>query len=472
MAKKSKFFCNECGYESSGWLGRCPSCGTWNSFVEESLPKSKKSATPSARAWLDELVDEDESEKGHGETRAIELSEVDLQVERRVSSGISELDSVLGGGFVEGSLVLLGGEPGIGKSTLLMQVCENADFEMPYLYVCGEESSSQIKLRAERLGIQRRGIRLLPEILFERIAEVIVALKCKFCIIDSIQTLYSEALSAAPGSVSQVREVTAGLLRLAKRLNCCIVLVGHVTKDGSLAGPRVLEHMVDCVLSFDGESGEELRSIRATKNRFGATNALGLFRMTGEGLLPIEDASAALLSGRPQSLPGSAITCTLEGKRPLLIEVQALLNRSVFGAGQRMTQGFDRSRLGLLLALLEKQFHLDLGNYDAFINLIGGIRISETAIDLAVLAALLSTYKEVPLREKTVLIGEVGLTGESRRVQGIVERVQEVSKYDFDQVIVPSACRRGLEKLHEKPCKILYLDHIRELPDLALIEKN
>lgn len=485
MAKQGKYFCNACGYEATGWLGRCPACGSWNTMVEapkESKPEKGASGSR-ARRWVDEEIDSrglDDSSSGNSPAATsrndlplLDLEEVGSNEEVRTSSGIEELDHVLGGGFVRGSLLLVGGEPGIGKSTLLLQVCDRAAFRGPVLYVCGEESGRQIKLRAERLSVRRKGIKLYPEILFEKIADILLRLKPSLCIVDSIQTLYSEELSAAPGSVSQVREVTAGLLRIAKRTGTTIILVGHVTKEGAIAGPRVLEHMVDTVLYFEGEESSELRMLRAVKNRFGATNQLGLFMMKREGLLPVEDASAALLEGRPQHVPGSAITATMEGNRPLLIEIQALLNPTPYGAGQRMTQGFDRQRLSLLLALLEKQFHWELGAHDAFINLVGGIRVGEPGIDLAVLAAILSSFKELPLRPSTLFLGEVGLTGECRRVSEIEARVREAEKYGFAACVLPSSAKRALSRFKpEGKMQLIYIDRVQELLDIAFDDQT
>ncbi len=478
MAKKTLYYCTECGYESSGWLGKCPGCGAWNKMVEAPTyahSDLKAGSKNRGRSWLDQKIDQQNLSRSssakaeHPSKTLLDLKDIGHDVEQRYSSGIQELDDVLGGGLVRGALLLFGGQPGIGKSTLLLQICQASELKGDILYVCGEESPSQIKLRADRLGIQRPGIKLLPEVVFERIAEIILALKPVFVIVDSIQTLYSEELSSAPGSVSQVREVAAGFLRLAKGLGCTICLVGHVTKDGSLAGPRVLEHMVDTVLDFSGDGSSSLRLLRSSKNRFGATHHLGLFNMGREGLTPVKDASSALLEGRPIGVPGSSITCGLEGNRPLLHEIQALINRTAFGQGSRMTQGIDRNRLMLLIALLEKQFSWDLSIYDVFINVVGGLNISETACDLAILAALISSYKNRPLRPSTVFFGEVGLTGESRRIPHIESRLQEAARYGFKTVICPSACRRTADRVAQQVgIQVLYVDQLTEFLDLCL----
>lgn len=465
MAKQSTYFCNNCGYETTGWLGKCPSCGSWNTMVEEPKQNTKKSK----HAWI--VPDEQLSSRNSSEL--IDLNDSNSKEELRFSSGITELDTVLGNGFVHSSIILLAGQPGIGKSTLLLQVCKETKLQSNILYVCGEESTAQIKLRAERLEIKRKGIKLFPEIIFEKIKDVLLKIKPGLCIIDSIQTLYSDEINSAPGSVSQVREVTAGLLRLAKHIGTTIVLVGHVTKDGSIAGPRVLEHMVDTVIYFEGEDSSDLRMIRAVKNRFGATNELGLFKMSSKGLIPIEDASATLLEGRPHNVSGSAITSTLEGNRPLLVEVQALLNQTPFGAGQRMTQGFDRQRLSLLLALIEKQSNYNLSAYDAFVNVVGGIKIDDPSTDLAVAASIISSYKNLAIKEGFLLIGELGLSGELRRIANAEKRILEADRYGFNTCILPSANKKSLQKLQNKiSCKLIFIDMLNELFDICFEAKK
>lgn len=483
MAKvRTSFFCGECGHESAGWLGKCPSCGAWNSFVEErtqsSAKKSTGKSTGVSQGWLGDLLVQGTSEVNNPRRQsqrveALSLSEVSTDEQKRVESGLGELDRVLGGGFVPGSLVLVGGDPGIGKSTLLLQVAAKAQFEGPVLYVNGEESAQQVKIRADRLGLAGSGVKLLPEIVFERIAETVVALKPSLCIVDSIQTVYTEELSAAPGTVSQVRDVTAGLLRLAKALNCTIVLVGHVTKEGQLAGPRVLEHMVDTVLYFEGEGGNNLRALRAVKNRFGATNELGIFDMTDQGLVPVTNPSASLLEGRPRGVAGSALACVMEGTRPLFVEIQALMNPAAYASPQRQAQGVDRSRLNMLMAVLENRLKLGLGNMDAFINVVGGLRVSDTASDLAICLAAASSFKDKPIQDNCLLIGEVGLTGELRMISDAVRRIEEAARLGIERCILPSANRSGIEKLTKKKVikqwpDLVYVDNLSEAVDISL----
>lgn len=471
MAKSgNRFFCSECGYESNGYLGRCPGCGAWNTLVEERRAtggKGDKSRAPS-RGWLGELSAQAAAPASAAEA-CLPLDAIGAEQGARHSSGIDELDRVLGGGFVAGSLVLVGGDPGIGKSTLLLQVSAAQTFGGKVLYVSGEESPQQIKLRAERLGVSGRGILLLPEICLERVAESLVRLRPALCIVDSVQTLYSEELQAAPGSVSQVREVTAGLLRIAKQLGVCIVLVGHVTKDGAIAGPRVLEHMVDCVLYFEGEQHNSLRILRAVKNRFGATNELGIFEMGAKGLSGLANASAALLSHRPQQVAGAAVSCCMEGTRPLLIELQALTAPCRYGAPQRALQGMERSRLLMILAVLENKLGLSLGAHDVFVNVVGGLRVQDTATDLALAVALASSLKDRPLRENLLILGEVGLTGELRAVPAVDRRVAEAGRLGFKSCIVPGASRKALQALRGKALpEIVFVDRLGEAIDVAL----
>lgn len=441
MAKsKSIFVCNSCGYETAGWMGKCPSCHTWNSMVEERVAEDHATASvkPSMRhSWV-------------GGKDVVPLSDVPVDENPRYTSGMKELDRVLGGGFVTGSLVLIGGDPGIGKSTLLLQVSHLAKTNGNVLYVSGEESNTQIRLRATRLGIETQHITICTQTSFEEIAETISGSKPALCIIDSIQTLYSSELSSAPGSVSQVREVTAGLLRLAKSLLITIVLVGHVTKDGALAGPRVLEHMVDTVIYFEGENSSPFRMLRAVKNRFGATGELAFFEMTDLGLLEVENASSLLLSGRPIQVPGSVVTACMEGTRPILVEIQALMNPSNYSVPQRMAQGLDRGRIGMLLAVLEKKFSAGVNNMDAYINVVGGLKITETACDLAILAAVYSALKDRPVRPDTLVLGEVGLTGEIRPISDIEKRLTEAARLGFTTCILPGSNKTGLDRIQKQ----------------------
>ncbi len=469
--RRTRYVCSECGHETQGWLGRCPACGAWNSLAEESTAPAAVEATGS-RGWLDERITA-------GTPAAPELTDLDavsVETVRRVSSGLSELDRVLGSGFVPGSLVLVGGDPGIGKSTLLLQVAALAGFAGPVLYVNGEESAEQVRQRSDRLGIRSGGrIKLLPDVRFERIAEVLLGLGPGLCIIDSIQTLYTEQLAAAPGTVSQVRDTAAGLLRIAKSRGITIVLVGHVTKDGSLAGPRVLEHMVDTVLYFEGDRFSQLRLLRAAKNRFGATNEVALFEMTGQGLVGVSHASEALLAGRPREVPGSAVTASLEGTRPLLLEVQALLNPAAYGTPQRQAQGLDRSRVGMLMAVLENRLQLGFGNMDAFVNVVGGLSVDDTATDLAVAAAIASSMRNRPLRDNCLVCGEIGLTGELRPVAEPVARIREAALVGLDTVVLPGANRPGrsgrrqtdetLPAAGGRP-DVIYVDRLAEAIDI------
>jgi DNA repair protein RadA/Sms len=388
-----------------------------------------------------------------GDRDIVALSDVTSDDDQRFTSGIHELDRILGGGFVTGSLVLVGGDPGIGKSTLLLQVSHLSRLKGKVLYVSGEESKMQIRMRAQRLNADTDHITLCTQTSFESVAETIQTIKPALCVIDSIQTLYTEEISSAPGSISQVREVTAGLLRLAKSLMITIVLVGHVTKDGTLAGPRILEHMVDTVLYFEGEGSSPYRMLRAVKNRYGATGELAFFEMTQEGLTGVESASTLLLSGRPISVPGSVITACLEGTQSVLVEIQALLNPSNYSVPQRMAQGLDRGRIGMLLAVLEKKFSVGINNMDAYINVVGGLRLTETACDLAVLAAVFSAMRDRPVRSSTLVLGEVGLTGEIRPVSHIEKRLSEAVRLGFNVAVLPGGNKDGIDRIRKRSKK-------------------
>lgn len=418
------FFCQSCGYESSKWMGQCPGCKEWNTFVEETISASSagKAAKPN-----------------NGERKApTVLSEISLDEEDRLSTNIHELDRVLGGGLVSGSLTLVGGDPGIGKSTLLLQVCrELSKSEREVLYVSGEESLKQIKLRANRIGEFGTHLKLLCETSLDTIEETIRHTKPAVVVIDSIQTMYNENISSAPGSVSQVREATSVLLQLAKGLNISIFIVGHVTKEGTVAGPRVLEHMVDTVLYFEGDRHASYRILRGVKNRFGSTNEIGVFEMAAEGLREVENPSEFMLSGKPQGASGSIVVCSMEGTRPMLIEIQALVCHSNFGIPRRQTTGTDFNRVNLLVAVLEKRLGLQLGNCDAYVNIAGGIKIQEPAIDLGIAMALVSSFKNRSIDDKMIAIGEVGLSGEVRAVSMIQVRVQEAKKLGFTTCVIP-----------------------------------
>ena len=425
MAKaKTVFFCSECGHESSKWLGQCPACKSWNTFVEENQSVTKKGGAKPRRASASPM----------------NMSEVSIKSEERIPTGIGELDRVLGGGIVTGSLSLVGGDPGIGKSTLLLQVCRNlVNAKRKVLYVSGEESAHQIKMRAERIGAFEDELLLFCETILEEILEGIRKVRPEFVVIDSIQTMFSEELTAAAGSVSQVREVTAQMMRIAKEENIAVFIVGHVTKEGVVAGPRTLEHMVDTVLYFEGEREAAYRILRGVKNRFGSTNEIGVFEMCADGLTEVENPSKMMLNGRPVDASGSVVVCSLEGTRPILIEIQALISPTSFQMPRRTAVGIDYNRVNLLMAVLEKRVGLQLGGCDAYVNLAGGMRLVEPAIDLGIILAIASSYKNIPLPEDTIIFGEVGLVGEVRRVSQGDQRIKEAEKLGFKTCILPKA---------------------------------
>ena len=432
----SIFFCQNCGYESSKWMGQCPGCREWNTFVEETVVKSPHMGTVSA-------VSGRRVQKNSPSV----LAEITIREEDKISTGLSELDRVLGGGIVQGSLILVGGDPGIGKSTLLLQVCRNlSSCGHKVLYISGEESSAQIKMRADRIGKFTSDMLLLCETNLDEIAEVIRRDKPETVVIDSIQTMYNEAVSSAPGSVSQVRESTGILLQLAKTLGVSVMIVGHVTKEGTVAGPRVLEHMVDTVLYFEGDRHASYRILRGVKNRFGSTNEIGVFEMQEKGLVEVQNASEYMLNGRPEGANGSVVVCTLEGTRPLLIEIQALVCHSNFGIPRRQTTGTDFNRVNLLMAVLEKRSGIQLGDCDAYVNVTGGMKVMEPAIDLGIVLAILSSFKNKPLNPKLIAFGEVGLSGEVRAVSQAMQRVAEAEKLGFDTCILPAVCEEDCKK--------------------------
>ncbi len=418
--KKSVYFCQNCGHEETKWLGQCPACKEWNTFVEEKVTTGKTTAVKSQR-----------------ESKVVSLSEVRTDDQIRIETGLEELDRVLGGGIVPGSLILVGGDPGIGKSTLLLQVCQRLAQEKSVLYVSGEESLAQIKLRANRMGQFCDDLKLLCETNLDTIRNVIESRRPDLAIIDSIQTMYNEEVASAPGSVSQVRESTNVLMQLAKVLGVTIFIVGHVTKEGTVAGPRVLEHMVDTVLYFEGDRHASYRILRGVKNRFGSTNEIGVFEMRQNGLVEVENPSEYMLSGRPENASGSVVACSLEGTRPLLIEIQALVCQSNFGMPRRTATGTDYNRVNLLMAVLEKRIGLHMSNCDAYVNIAGGIRMNEPAIDLGIVMALVSSYKNRPIDETILVFGEVGLSGEVRAVNMPEQRVAEARKLGFETCIIP-----------------------------------
>lgn len=430
-AKRSVFFCQNCGHEESKWLGQCPMCREWNTFVEEKAAPVGSGAVKAVR-----------------EAEVVSLNSVCADGDERVKTGIEELDRVLGGGIVQGSLVLVGGDPGIGKSTLLLQVCQRlSDMDKKVLYISGEESLRQIKLRANRMGEFKDSLSLLCETNLDIIRGVIEKHRPQMAVIDSIQTMYSEEVASAPGSVSQVRESTNTLMQLAKGLNLSIFIVGHVTKEGTVAGPRVLEHMVDTVLYFEGDRHASYRILRGVKNRFGSTNEIGVFEMQKSGLTEVENPSEFMLSGKPEHASGSVVACAMEGTRPMLMEIQALVCRSNFGMPRRTAAGLDYNRVNLLMAVLEKRLGLPLSNYDAYVNIAGGIRLSEPAADLGIVMAIASSYKNRPVSEDAIVFGEVGLSGEIRAVTMPEQRVAEAGKLGFKTCIIPEASVKSVGKV-------------------------
>ena len=432
--KKSIFFCQNCGHEEAKWLGQCPACKEWNTFVEERIDSGiTKGTTVAARAVH--------------EAKVVPLTEVTADDDTRSETGIKELDRVLGGGIVPGSLVLVGGDPGIGKSTLLLQVCQRMAQMKKILYISGEESQAQIKLRANRMGNFTSSLLLLCETNLGIIRSVIEKERPELVIIDSIQTMYSEDVTSAPGSVSQVRESTNVFMQLAKGLCIPIFIVGHVTKEGTVAGPRVLEHMVDTVLYFEGDRHASYRILRAVKNRFGSTNEIGVFEMRQSGLVEVENPSEYMLSGKPENASGSVVACSMEGTRPILLEIQALVCRTNFGMPRRTAAGTDYNRVNLLMAVLEKRLGMSLGNCDAYVNIAGGIKMNEPAIDLGIVMALVSSYRNRPIDEKTIVFGEVGLSGEVRAVNMPEQRVAEAKKLGIETCILPEVSLKMVKEI-------------------------
>ena len=430
MAKgKQVFFCQECGFESTKWMGQCPGCKAWNSFCEEKVTVGAKSQS-GRRAVV----------------APTSILEVETTDETRFTTGIGELNRVLGGGIVSGSLVLVGGDPGIGKSTILLQMCRNmSEMGQKILYVSGEESLSQIKMRAERIGNFTKDMLLLCVNNLEDVEEYVKKDTPKVIVIDSIQTIVTDDVESAPGSVSQVKEVTARLMRMAKQTGIAIFIVGHVTKEGTVAGPRTLEHMVDTVLYLEGERYNTYRILRAVKNRFGSTNEIGMFEMREEGMCEVTNPSDILITEREDNPSGSCILASVEGTRPILVEVQALTSQTVFGLPKRTANGFDYNRLAVLIAVLEKKAGLSLGNQDVYLNIAGGMKISEPAADLGIIATVASSYKNVPIPQSTVVMGEVGLTGEVRRINLIEKRLKEAEKLGFKACIIPENNKKVLK---------------------------
>lgn len=446
MAKsKTIFFCKECGFESSKWLGQCPGCKQWDTLVEEPVVKKPGGTLIKTRA-----VEEPKT-----------LKEVSSENDVRIETSIGELDRVLGGGIVVGSLVLVGGDPGIGKSTLLLQMCKClVDKKRKVLYISGEESLKQIKMRAERLGESWGELLLLSETNLDIIENTIDKIKPEVVIIDSIQTMYKEEVGASPGSVSQVRETTSILMRIAKGMGISIFIVGHVTKEGVVAGPRVLEHMVDTVLYFEGDNGASYRMLRAVKNRFGSTNEIGVFEMRNEGLVEVNNPSEYMLQGKPEGEPGSVVAASTSGTRPILVEVQALVCQTNFNMPRRTAAGTDYNRVNLLLAVLEKRLGIQLASCDAYVNVAGGMKIMEPALDLAIVIAVLSSYRNRPLDSKVIAFGEIGLTGEVRAVNMAEQRVLEAQKLGFEVCILPYVNKKSITN---SKIKLIGVNSIKEL---------
>ena len=445
MKVKTNFVCQECGYTSQKWLGKCPGCENWNTFIEETISETVKGeplfSSASSPVAIDAISPDAEG--------------------TRLMTGIGELDLVLGGGLVTGSLVLVGGEPGIGKSTLLLQICASLSSYGNILYISGEESERQLKLRADRLSIHPESLYILSETNLDAAFTHIKTLSPKVLIVDSVQTMFTPSIQSASGSVSQVREVTLRLMRFAKETGTAVFLVGHVTKDGAIAGPRVLEHMVDCVLYFEGDRHQSYRILRAVKNRFGSTNEIGVFDMSDRGLLEVENPSAMLLSERPEDAPGSAVLCSLEGSRPLLCEVQALVSPSGFGIPRRMASGIDLGRLNLLIAVLEKRVGLNLQNQDVYVNVIGGLRIDETAADLSVAASIVSSAKGRTIPKDMVFLGEIGLTGELRSINIAEKRVYESIRMGFRTIVLPKENAKSI-RIPDENVRIISASSVRD----------
>ena len=447
--KKSVFFCTECGGETLKWAGRCPACGAWNTVVEQEIPAASRS-TRSAGG----------GNRGLRSVKAVSLSEIDTAEEVRFLTGMGELDRVLGGGAVKGSLVLVGGAPGVGKSTLMLQICGSLCRANLVLYVSGEESVRQLKLRSQRLGVASGNLLVLSETGLEDILQSVSEEEPDILIVDSIQTMYNGALDSPPGSITQVKDCTMALMQLAKGHDITVFVIGHVNKEGSIAGPKVLEHMVDCVLYFEGEQHSTCRILRAAKNRFGATNEIGVFEMLDNGLAEVENPSQMLLSGRPEGAPGTCVTCVMEGMRPVLAEIQALLAPAPYGSARRSSNGFDYNRASMLLAVLEKRGGLKVSACDAYLNIIGGLTLDEPAADLAAVLAMASSYLDRPILAELAAIGEVGLTGELRVVNNLDQRLSEVRRLGFRRCVIPR--RKGKPGARPEGLQVLEVANIGE----------
>ncbi len=444
MRQKTVFCCSECGNETVKWSGRCTACGAWDSLVEVKLDAKSKGSTKRATSKKTPKL----------------ISELDTEAELRFSTGIGELDRVLGGGAVKGSLVLVGGAPGIGKSTLLLQLCGLVEGEMKILYVTGEESERQLKMRAQRLGVDNGQIYVLAETGLTEVLEAADELEPDIMIVDSIQTMFDSEVSSAPGSVSQVRECTMSIMRMTKDKGFTTFVVGHINKEGNIAGPKVLEHMVDCVLYFEGERSTSFRILRAGKNRFGSTNEIGVFEMVDTGLKELQNPSEILLSGRPDNAPGTCVTCVIEGSRPILAEIQALVAPATYNAGRRSTNGIDYNRATLLLAVLEKRGGMAVSGCDAYINVIGGLELDEPAADLATMLAIASSFRDLPLGRDLAAVGEVGLSGEIRSVNSLNMRLSEIARLGFKRCVIPAHIKDDIKK--PDGLEIISVKNIRE----------
>ena len=449
MKEKKVFFCSACGNETPRWQGQCPSCGSWNTLTEApAAPKAAEKTRPVRRS------------------APRRLKELDVTEEARFSTGVKELDRVLGGGAVKGSIVLFGGAPGIGKSTLLLQACGSIPDGLSILYVTGEESERQVKMRAERLGVVRESLYVLAGTDINDVIAAIGELSPDLVIIDSIQTVYDPSLTTAPGSVGQVKQCAMELMQLAKSTGFTAFVVGHVNKEGAIAGPKVLEHMVDCVLYFEGDGSHVYRLLRAEKNRFGSTNELGVFEMVSNGLREVPNPSETMLAGRPIGVPGTCVACVMEGTRPILAEVQALVTPTGFAAARRTSNGFDYNRLNLLLAVLEKRGGMNVNACDAYVNVVGGLTLDEPAADLAACLAIASSYRDTPLPDKLTAVGEVGLTGEIRSVQALDQRLAEIARLGFTECVIPSRIRGEIQT--PKGLELIYVKTLREAVEKTL----
>lgn len=445
---KTTFFCNDCGYESQKWLGKCPICNNWNTFVEEKIIVRKAG---------------DKNSKKISSTEVKRLIDIEYKEGNRVDTGYPELNRVLGGGIVDGSLILLGGEPGIGKSTLILEVCDNIAKVGKVLYVSGEESDMQIKLRADRLKVSNENLLFFGETNIEKIESQITKISPKLCVIDSIQTMYSDDISAGSGSVSQVREVTARLMNIAKQMGVIVIVIGHVTKDGTIAGPRVLEHMVDVVLYIEGERFLSHRIVRGVKNRFGSTNEIGVFEMVEAGMIEVKNMSELFLSGSDTAVPGTVTTAVIEGNSTLVLEIQALTAHSYYNMPRRLSNGIDSNRLNMIIAVIEKVCGIVLGSQDIYVNVVGGLKINETGVDLAVALAIISSYKSVTVEPGTVFIGEISLTGEVRNVLNIEKRIKELEKIGYKKIYGP---KKQLASLKDKySIKMIAIDNIQKVTE-------